>query len=780
MKAFRYLKRDKTFSWINVGGLAIGLTAVLYITLYIWQELHYDDFHQDVENLYRVSITHIQEGVERGGSPSFVPPLAPAMKAEIPEVEAVTRIGGGRSFNVQYDENLLKIGYVAYADTGFLEMFNFPLLQGNPKMALTAPFSIVITEKIANNLFGRDDPIGKVIRVDGTYLYTVTGVLKSLPANTQFKFHALASFSTLYHLPDRWMGWNGGNQYVALVRLNKQSSPVAVTEKTDHILWTHLGKDIAEIGSGLKASLQPIRNAHLHYDNPDLRTILSIFAVVAFLILIVAGINFVNMTAARSLRRIREAGVRKLFGATKIGLVKMFLGESLLVSFASLILALLLFKLFEPLYVHLLGTLETGTIFSSGLIIGGVFVLTVLIGVIAGFYPAFRLSSLSLDDAAKGGGSYRTGKHRVQNALIVVQFSVSVVFIICTVVISNQLSYMTNTNTGVDRNRIINLLLTGEAAREREPLLKSLLENLPGVTAVTASSDVPVDGFSGNGYFPEGMENVMMINLLSTDENFLDVYGIKLKEGRFFSNSDADLPAFVINESLAKTLGWGDAAIGKYIARSGRHEVIGIVRDFNYEPLYSEIEPLIIANRSDDDVFNYISVKYNTSDVAGLINRIRNVWTEINPDATFEYEFFEDMCNSVYSMEQQFRLLFFSFAFIAIVLAVLGMFSLMAYTIEQRKKEIGIRKVLGASVSDILRLLLRKTTIQILLANMIASPLAWWLMHEYLNNYAYRVKIGWTIFALTLFVSAFIALVAVVFQVIRAATENPVKVINVE
>jgi len=306
------------------------------------------------------------------------------------------------------------------------------------------------------------------------------------------------------------------------------------------------------------------------------------------------------------------------------------------------------------------------------------------------------------------------------------------------------------------------------------------LENMPGVTAVSASSDVPAWGFSGNGYFPEGIENVMMINMVSTDENYLDVFGIKLKEGRFFSNSDADLQTFVINESLANTLGWGNEAIGKNISRDGRHEVIGIVSDFNYEPLYSEIEPLIIANRSNDDVFHCISIKYNTSDVSGLINRISDLWTEINPDATFEYAFFDDLCKSVYSMEQQFRLLFFSFAFIAIVLAVLGMFSMMAYTIEQRKKEIGIRKVFGASVFDILQLLLRKMTIQILIANVIATPIAWWLMNEYLNNYAYRVKIGWTIFAVTLFFSAFIALIAVAFQAFKAATDNPVKVINIE
>ena len=782
MQTFRYLKRDKVFSWINLGGLAIGLTAVLYIALYIWQESHYDDFHKNVENLYRLSISMEQNGKVLGNGPEFLDPLAPAMKAEIPEIEAATRFGGRSSFNVQYDEKLLKIEHVCYADTGFLEMFNFPLLIGNAKTALTAPFTIVITDKLAENLFGKDDPLGKVIKADGTRLYTITGVLRTPPANTQFKFDALASFSTLYRLPDRWMGWNGGNQYTALVRLNRQSSVESVTEKTNRVIWENIGRMYAEAGFEIKGSLQAIRNVHLYYDyaSKTLRTNLSIFAVVAFLILMVAGINFVNLTVARSLRRIKEAGVRKLLGESRLGLVKMFLGESLLVCCVAFVLALLLYKLFEPLYIQISGTIMSGTVFSVGLIVGGIFTLAVLIGVIAGSYPAFRLSSLPLADAAKGGGKQKKEKHGAQNILVVIQFAISVALIVCTLVVSGQLSYINSKDTGFDRNRIINLSMTGNAVRDREPILKTQLKNLSGIVDVASSSGVPVGGFSGNGYLPEGMENVMMINLLSTDDHFLDVYGIKLREGRFFGDGEADRSAFVINESLVKTLGWENEAIGKYIARDGRHEIIGIVRDFNYESLYSEIKPLIIANRSDDASLNVISVKYNTGDVAALIGRIRDVWTEVNPDAPFEYYFLDDLYNSSYKSEQQFRLLFFSFAFIAIVLAVLGMLGLMAYTIEQRRKEIGIRRVLGASIFDVLKLLLRKTAIQVFIANLTAWPMAWWLMHRWLEDFAYRIQIGWTIFALALFISVFIALMSVAFQAVRAATANPVKAIKSE
>jgi putative ABC transport system permease protein len=421
-----------------------------------------------------------------------------------------------------------------------------------------------------------------------------------------------------------------------------------------------------------------------------------------------------------------------------------------------------------------------GAIAAISLIVGGIFALAVFIGVIAGSYPAIRLSSLPLGDAAKGGGMQKKKKHGVQNVLVVLQFAISVGLIVCTLVVSKQLSFINDKDTGMDRSRIINLSMTGRAVREREPLLNAQLENLPGIVAVTSSNSVPVAGLSGNGYLPEGMENVMMINLLNTDDHFLDVYGIKLKTGRFFRNGDADLSAFVINESLAKTLGWGDDAIGKYISRDGRKEVIGVVQDFNYESLYNEIAPLIISNRSNEGAFNVISIKYNTGDVTALIGRIRDVWAEVNPDSPFEFRFLDDVYNSIYKSEQQFRALFFSFAFIAIVLAVLGMLSLMAYTIEQRKKEIGIRKVLGASVLNVLQLLLRRTAVQVIIANVIAWPVAWWFTNKWLENFAYRIQISWTIFILALFISAFIALIAVAFQAIKAATVNPLESLKTE
>ncbi|MDR1172635.1 MAG: ABC transporter permease [Bacteroidales bacterium] len=784
VSTFRYLKRDRAFSWINLAGLAIGLTAVLYITVYLWQESHYDDFHVNGDKLYQVSIELKQGGKLMGEQAQFVAALAPAIRAELPEAEAVSCFSSPRTVMASYEEQLLKMNRVYFADSSFLKLFTFPLVEGDINTALSAPYTVVLTEKAAKNLFGRENPVGKSIMVNGDMPFSVTGVLADLPANSQFNFEALASFPTFERMmPAHFFGWRGGNQFATFVQVSHPSQLADVEDKINRLIWTHIGEEYSKVSVELKGSLQAVRDVHLHHssESKSLRMNLWIFSIVALLILVVAGINFVNLTAARSLRRIREAGVRKLIGARKTDLVKLFLGESLLVSLTAFVWSLLLFWLLNPFYVQLSGTPVTDFVFPNLQIVGGVFLLTVLIGVLAGSYPALRLSALPLGDAAKGGGVQKMNRHRVQNALIVAQFAISTGLIVSTLVISGQLSFINRKDTGMNRDGILILPLENDVIARREPLLKHRLENLPGVSAVSASSDVPAGWITSNGYFPEGMTDVMVIKVLDADENFLEVYGITLKSGRFFNGGDADKTCYVINEALAKLLDWNDGAVGKHINRNGNYEVIGVVRDFHYESLYSEIQPLIITCQPEGaGLFSDVSVKFGSTGVTSLIGHVKEVWKEVNPDVPFEYRFFDDVYDSQYKAEQQFRMLFFSFSFIAIVLATLGMLSLMAYTIEQRKKEISIRKVLGASISDVLQLLLRRTAVQILVANVIAWPVAWWLIRKWLENFAYRIQIGWAVFALALFISAFIALIAVVCQAIKAATANPVKSLKTE
>ena len=776
--AFRYLTRDKAFSFINIFGLAAGLTAVLCIALYVVRELNYDRFHHHADRIYRISISVSGNDVE-GESCEFTPPIGPALKAEIPEIEEYARISVNKTFIAAYNDKSLKLTGVCYADTAFFDMFAFPLVLGNSRTVLAAPFSIVLTEESAHKLFGDQNPVGQTVRLDMND-YTVTGIMKSPPANSHIQFNALASFSTLYQLPNTYMDWDGGNQYITYLRLHENADLKAVDAKMQQVIWKNIGKLYAERGKKMSGNLQPIRDVHLYYDNTSqyLRIGLIVFSALAFIILTIACINFVNLTTARSMRRVKEASVRKVLGARRSDLVKQFLGESLLIASIAFVLSLILFKIFQPFYKQVAGALPDTNLTVTVII--GVFVLALITGIIGGSYPALRLSSLNLSDASKGGGTVKRNKHRLQSILIVMQFACSVLLIVCTIAASKQLSFIRNMDVGIEKEGILILPFNGNKAADRAVLLKQRLQSLAEISAVSATSEIPYDWFTQNGYIPEGMENYVMIRVVDVDENFLNVYGIKLQTGRFFSGGEQDKSFYVVNESLAKTFGWNDKTMGKTIERNGKHEIIGVVNDFNYEPLYSKVEPLIITNAPWENRFSSVSIKYHTAETPALISKVEKIWKEVNPDVPFEYHFFDELYDSQYKMEMSFRTLFATFAGIAILLAALGVLSLMAYTTEQRKKEIGIRKVLGASVKEILYLLLKQTSVQVLIANLIAWPAAWWIVQQGLSRFAYRISLSPAIFIAAFVVSALAALLAVGLQALRAAMANPVNSIKSE
>jgi putative ABC transport system permease protein len=778
---FRYFIRDKVFSLINLLGLAIGFVAVLYIGCFIAQEVTCDNFHEHGDAIYRVSSEMTIENRSTGESYVSVAPIGPAMKQHLPEVEEYVRIATPRTYHIAYNNTFFKTGRVGFADTSFFHFFTFPLLKGTAATALAAPYSIVLTEEIAGRIFGHDDPLGKTVWIDGKE-YSVTGVAANPPQNSENKFSALISFSTLYRMSDRHMGWNGGNQYITYVRLSPYAGVPAAVEKMNALFKESFPEMKRYDGMTIKAFLRPLRDLHLHhsYESPYLRIILYVLSAVALLIVVVAAINFINLTTARSLKRIKEAAVRKALGARRSNLIKQFLGESLFISLTSYVAALFLYKLLEPLYVALTNTrpaFDENTLVVAGVVL----LLSVLIGVAGGCYPVFRLSSIPIHDVAKGGGEQKRRKHVIQNILIVLQLVISVVLIISTLVVTLQLSYVRHKDVGFDREGILVIGLTGEAEQQASAVLKAQLAAIPGILAVSASSEVPYDNFTKNGYFLPGAENFTMIHVVDVDDDFLNVYNLKLKAGRFFSRDRAaDKPAYLINEKLALLLGGAEEAIGQKIGRGSWHEIIGVVNDFHYTSLYSDIQPLIISNNPEDGVFSALSIKYHTTGVAALIQQIENTWKALHPGLPFEYAFFDELYESQYHLERYFRGFFLCFAAITLLLAVLGMLNLMAYTTEQRKKEIGIRKTLGASVSNILALLLRETGWLVLLANLIAWPLAWYVAQMWLNNFAYRISVGWFIFVLALVASAAFTVLSVGIQAYRAATANPVNAIKTE
>jgi len=774
---FRYLARDKEFSYINVLGLAAGLMAVLCIAFYVVRETHYDRFHRNADRIYRGSVAMAGDGAEMASHVSTAL-LGPAMKEGVPEVEIYARISEYKTFIATNDDKSIKLTLVCYADTSFFDMFTFQVVRGNPQTALAAPFSLVLTEESAYKLFGAQDPVGQTVRLD-MYDYTVTGVMKPPPVNSHIQFNALVSFSTLYRLPNVYLAWNGGYQYITYLRLHEKADPETVKSKLQDVIWENLGKDFAQYGWKVTGDLHPLLDLHLHHDPESafLRTGLVVFSALALIILAVACINFVNLTTARSMRRVKEASVRMVLGAKRFDLVKQFLGESLFVATAAFAVSLFLFASLHQLYVQLAGDLPGMGLMAQAIAV--VFGLTVITGVIGGIYPAVRLSSLDLSLAAKGGAMPKS-KRRLQNVLIVMQFASAVFLIVCTLSATRQLALMRNMDLGFNKEGVLVLPFNGKTAADRSAVLKQRLQNLPEILSISATTGIPCGWFNSNGYQPEGMENPVMIHVMDVDEHFLETYGIQLQRGRFFSGGEMDKNYYVVNETLAKTFGWNDEAIGKFIARDGNHEIIGVVNDFNYASLYSKVEPLIIANAPWEDRFSSVSVKYRAAKVPDMLSKVEKVWNEVNPDVPFEYQFFDELYDSQYRREMSFRSLFAVFAGIAIILAALGVLSLMAYTTEQRKKEIGIRKVLGASVGGILVLLLKRTGVQVFVANLIACPLAWWTVQKGLSGFAYRISLGPGTFIAALLVSALAALLAVGLQALKAATENPVKAIKSE
>ncbi|MDR0737730.1 MAG: ABC transporter permease [Prevotellaceae bacterium] len=778
---FRYFTRDKVFSLINMLGLTIGFTAVLYIGCYIAREVTYDNFHKDGAYIYRVSTEATVKGESSGEHYVITPPIGPAMKSNLPEVEEYVRIATPRTYHIAHHNEFFKTDNVGFADTSFFRFFTFPLVEGAAANVLAAPYSIVLTEETAVRIFGNDDPLGKTVRIDGKE-YNVTGVAKNPPQNSENKFNALISFSTLYRMPDRYMGWNGGNQYITYVRLSPHAEAPAVSEKLNNLLDERFGEDYRNAGITIKAFLRPMRDLHLHYsyESRYLRIILYVLSAMALLIVVVAVINFVNLTTARSLKRIKEASVRKAFGARRFNLIKQFLGESLFVSLTAYVAALLLFKLLEPVYVALTHSrlvVDENSLF----VFGVVFLLALLTGVAGGCYPVFRLSSIPIQDVAKGGSEQKRKKHVIQNILIVLQLVISVVLIILTLVVTFQLSYVRDKDVGFTKEGILILNLVGKAEQQASLLLKERLAAIPEISAVSASSELPYGDFTRNGYLLPEAENFTLIHVVEVDDDFLNVYNLKVKTGRFFSRDrEADKSAYLVNEKLALLLGGTEEAIGQKIKRSGPHDIIGVVNDFNYASLYSDIQPLIISNNPETGVFGKLSIKYRTTDVAALIQQIEKTWKSLHPNLPFEYAFFDELYESQYNLERYFRGFFLCFAVITLLLAVLGMLNLMAYTTEQRKKEIGIRKTLGASVRNILALLLRETGWLVLIANLIAWPLAWYAAQLWLNNFVYRISVGWLIFALALFASVVLAVLSVGIQAFRAATANPVEAIKTE
>ena len=776
---FRNLLRNKSYAFINLFGLSVGIAATLLILIYILFEFSYDQFHKNSDTIFRISVIHKKAGNPEYESPVYTPPIGPAMKMDFPEVEDFVRISTPRSIFANSGESILRVNNVCYADTSFFNFFSFDLITGDPAKVLADPFSIVITESIAKRIFSDQDPMDKIVNLNQKDNFRVTGIVKDPPRNSTIRFNALISFSTLYHMGNTFMGWNGGNQYITFVRLNHSSDASRVKERLPDLMWRNINKGFADIKVFDEPYLQPLKKMHIYYDKVSGNKFfyILIFGAVAALILIMACVNFINLTTALSTTRAKEIGVRKVLGARKTDVIRQFLMESTFFSFFSLIIALILVEIFFPVFENLIGGKILLSSFLHFKYILSLLFITLFVGFVAGSYPAFFISSFQTVKIIKGVFDTKKGKQWSRNSLLVFQFVISLTLIICTVLIQKQLNYMNNKDLGFQKENIIVLPLPYKEVQQKSDLLKQGLSSLPEARNVSASSAVPISGFARNGYFPEGHQSPMMIHVVDVDENFLELFDIQIVNGRnFLKELKTDENAYLINERLAEILGW-DQPIGKTIRRGSVHPVIGVVKDFNFATLYNKLEPLIITRRSN---FSNLSVKVESKDIGQTLSSIESEWNRITAAAPFEYYFLDEAFDNLYKFETRFKNLFFSFCILALLISLLGLYSLSSFSTEQRSKEVAIRKVMGASSTNIIGMFSKDFIILVIIANLIAFPISWMIMNPLLQNFAYRISINIWVFILTGCLSTIIATLTIGAQTFKTAIANPVDSIRNE
>jgi len=790
--ALRVLFRQKSYSAINIGGLAIGISVCILILTYVLYELSYDKFHEKSEQIYRVCVD-----ANIGGTAMNLAltsgPMGLALDEDFPEVLKQTRIfQTGRKILVTQGENKFYEGNFYYADSTFFNIFSFHLIRGEADKVLTAPNSIVLTEKLVHKYFNEENPIGKVLRINDNSNFTITGVVSDVPGNSHFQFDALISVSTVNGNPQFGLESWGAVSKSTYILLDKGIDYLAFQNKFRDFEDRHMS-NLKQANVIFKLYLQPLTDIHLHSKlrgelgtNGDIKYI-YIFSAIAIFILIIACINYMNLASARSFKRAKEVGMRKIHGAIKGQLVRQFLGESVLLSFIALIISVVIVKISLPGFSDLVLSQGTLSVFNNLLIILLFFlILTIVVGLVAGSYPAFYLSSFKPISALKGGGIIGKKKSYVRNILVVLQFTIATVLIICTGIIYSQLNYMNHKDLGFNKENKMVIDLRNQSLISKIETLKAEFEGLSAVKNITIATGLPGSIVNGTGYFPEGKDPntpIIMFNL-TTDEDFFDTFEMKFVEGRGFSKENGtDSLTVVINQTLQKQMEW-DEPIGKIIRTnptredSKAYKVIGVVKDFHYTSLLDEIGPLLIHYYPSRT--NTLILNLNESSSKSQIEQVKAKWDELVPEMPLEYSFVKENFERRYLSYLKMGKLFTTFSLIAIFIACIGLFGLASFLTEIRTKEIGIRKVNGASVLAIVRLLNIEFVKWVLIANVIAWPTAYYFMSDWIQNFSYRIEVTWYYFVIGAIISLLIALLTVSYQTIVAASRNPVDCMRYE
>jgi len=790
--AFRNIKRHKGYSFINIIGLAISMACCILIINYILFEWSYDRHHEKADQIYRISMD-IDFGGRGGKLAVSNHPVGQYLAETDPDViDSVKFRRYMYRTLVEYKDKKFFENRVFYAENSMFDIFSFPMIVGDPESALKNPDSVVLTEHIAEKYFGNEYPIGKIIRLDNREDFTVTGVLKDLLPNSNIKFDMLCSFESFYaDDPAQRQMWIKDWENYTFLLLREGADPAELEQRFPEMVEKKFGRIINIAGAKIDYFLMPLEDIHLHSDLEGEMTstgdkdYIYAFAAIAFFILLIACINFMNLATARSANRAREVGMRKVLGANRKKLIIQFLGESLFLSFSAFILALAFSELALPLIRSLSGVEMDLRFLHNPWMLAATVGFILFVGVLAGSYPAVYLASFKPVKVLQG--RLRTGlaNFHFRSILVIVQFTISIVLTIGTFIIFKQINYMKNEKLGFKKEHVVILQILDNSMRRTIDTFKTELKRYPGIINVAVSSHVPSQGAMHNAFLPEGfaLHESQQMGKWSVDQDLIPTLGMEIVQGRNFSSEmGADRAnSILINETAANKFGWHNP-IGKTISELQEglvtKTVVGVVKDFHVLSLQNALEPILFEYEPSN--YAYVSVRLSPGSVKDSLSFLETKWKEFDPTGTFDYEFLDVAFNGQYQSEERLNNVLTYFTFIAIFIACLGLFGLASFTAEQRTKEIGIRKVLGASESGIIILLSKEFTKWVGVAMLLAWPMAYFVMNGWLQDFAYRTRINVWSLLFSAVISLCIALLTVGFQAIRAARTNPVESLRYE
>lgn len=789
--ALRNLKRDKWYSLLNILGLAIGISFSLLLIFYIIDELSYDRYNEKADRIYRVN-AYVKEPDKDTMRWAITPfPMGEALSKDYPEVEEAVRFvgaGGGNDIMYKNGDQRLYENKVFFVDSNIFKVFTHKFIEGNPKTALVAPNSMVLTQSVAEKFFGRNKTyVGKTLENINGDVYKVTAVIKDVPKNSHLLFNILISRSSLP--ADFASNW-GGFGFYTYVLLKPNTNAASFEKKLLPVYDKYLASIFAQFNIKMRFGIIPVTAIHLHADTANepeelgSMSYIYIFAAVAFFMLVIACINYMNLTTARSARRAKEIGIRKVAGSTQKQLVAQFLVESIVTACFALLLSIGIIALLLPAfnsisgkYISFFTLLQPKTL----LITLGVAAFTGLAG---GSYPAFYLSKFNPVNILKGSLSKASGNVTLRRVLVVVQFSIAMIMLICTWVVYGQLKYLRNKDLGFNKEQVMNLRINGPNMSSKITAFKNEVRNIPQVLSVSTAQAVPGQNInlqlfsvqSKNGFVEQGVNNYAI------DENYINTLGMKMAKGRNFTGLSDTLRSIIVNEKMTQQFGWGDNAIGKRVKfpgdTSGNYlEVIGVVKDFNQQSLYNPIAPLILFYQP---VSNGVQLKLNAQNITPAVKSIENTWKKIFPDIVFQYTFLDQDFDSQYAADQKRGKIFTAFSILTIAITCLGLLGLIAFTTQQRQKELSIRKIMGAGVVEIVPLVTRNFIALVGISCLIAFPIAYLFMDKWLKIFPYNTGLSATPFLLSALTVLVITMLTVSFHAVKAATANPVKALRSE